>query len=115
MKITKEHVGKRVSASNWVPGGAVTITGVGADHFLAVNEHLIEDIYPIDGINYCFVEDPKPLGASALLRAPMSKRWWVSDTLYQSQEEAEAGYTDCKVVWPARIDPKTGMYILPED
>jgi len=115
MKITKEHVGKKIV---WVGRrGILTINAVGMSSFLASSSQYSDEAemcYSCEG-DYEPLPDPKPQVAEAFLRSTGSKRWWLSCNLYQSQEEAEAEYRGCQVVWPALIDPNTGMYTLPED
>ena len=117
MKITKEHVGKRVKNLDWDKDASEIVALVYKDYFIGED---IQDeeimLRPCDG-DWEILPDPKPQGAPALFRINRNPKWATSSFLYTSREEAERELSlpKCDIIWPAIPDPKTGMYTLPED
>lgn len=119
MKITKEHVGKRVKGSDWTGDDYIRVLAVGETHFFGEQVDLGEGLYRRSYApcgEWELLPDPKPLRAQAFFRDRPSHFWQLSSGLFSSTEDAANFLSEWKYVrWPARIDPKTGMYILPED
>lgn len=118
MKITKEHVGKRVKSSEWKNDEYVRVLAVGETRFFAEHSDLGELLFlrTCPHATWELLPDPKPLRAQAFFRDGPSHFWQLSSGLFSSTESAVNFLSEWKYVrWPALIDPNTGMYILPED
>ena len=114
MKITKEHVGKRGSI-NWLkPGQVYKILFVGESYCVVEDDSGKEDIFGVN--DWELLPAPKPEGAPAFIKRNCSPYWRVTDIVFPSEDWASEYFKSWdRVIWPALIDPKTGMYILPED
>lgn len=114
MKITKEHVGKRVRRSLWDADFYVRVLALGEKWFIADHPTLGENTYLVEDLStpWELLHDPKPQAAPAFYCS--NERWGLSFNLYSSEEEAKL-YLGPTGRWPAIPDPKTGMYTLPED
>lgn len=58
MKITEEHEGMAIKGLDWEPNKWITVTGVGNDYFLAVNQQGAETIFPIDRVDWALYRSP---------------------------------------------------------
>lgn len=120
MKITKEHVGKKVKTTRpsyykWVE---VLYIYPSEEKFAGRGDTGGEGNFDCDGCNaWQFYHEPKPekLVAPALFYSDNEdKRWVLSDSCFEDLETAKKYFKPTyKVVWPA-VPNAQGFYEVPE-
>lgn len=119
MKITKEHVGKKVRGSDWKNDDYIRVIAVGETHFFGEHVDLGENLYKraySPSSDWELLPDPKPQGAPAFYKRKGTICWCVSNEIFEERGGIGEYYSLDKffVSWPALLDPNTGMYTLPE-
>ena len=115
MKITKEHVRRRVYLPRWkVEDGFVTITAVGNRLFLAVGNYGEESFELED--DWELYEEPKKtvkVWPALITNKGGGPKWGITSSVFVSEEEARYYCGFAFVSFPAVQNPD-GSYDVPE-
>jgi hypothetical protein len=117
MKITKEHVGKKVITENhtyftWVEVLYIYPNG---ETFAGITSEGDADTFCCDGCNpWRLYQEPKPKKLVALALVKDTAGWFIPDKLYSSLETIQSDFTlSDKIVWPA-VPNAQGFYEVEE-
>ena len=105
--IKKYKVGDKIRAYHWGDGLWLEIIFIGSQKFFAKNDLGTENTWSFDAINWLpYTEPPKPKKTVKMARALAQNnngRFYVSDFIYSSKEEARC-FLGKLIQWPVVIN-----------
>jgi len=110
MKITKDMVGKKVTyktEDNWW----VKVLYVGKAFFFGEAIDGTQGTFYLDNNSKWELVEEKKKYAPALIKNRVNSRW-ITNSLYESLQEAQEDYSRSLVIWPAPLPNKDGYYEL---
>lgn len=119
MKITKEHIGMKVTCYPWNSSHWIKVLYVGDKRFFGRSFMGTESAYYLDNEWVFYKKNPKKIEAAPAVFKNMqchkSNQFEISTNLFRSEEHAKSyEHGDILVKWPADFDLEKGVWYYEE-